>query len=133
MEFSRPEYYSGWLFPSPGHLPNPGIKPGSPTLQADSLPAEPPGKPKNSEVGSLSLLQWIFPIQELNRGLLHRRWTLYQLSYLSAILGVHWLVATSLFMWSSSLCPSVSSPPLIKILVTGLRAPQIKDDLKMLN
>ena len=45
MEFSRPEYWSGQLFPSPGDLPNSGIAPRSPTLQADSLPAEPPGKP----------------------------------------------------------------------------------------
>ena len=47
-----------WVaFPSPGDLPHPGIEPRSPTLQADSLPAEPPGKPKNTGVGSLSLLQ----------------------------------------------------------------------------
>ena len=39
MEFSRQEYWNGWLFPSPGDLPNPGIKPRSPTLQVDSLPA----------------------------------------------------------------------------------------------
>ena len=45
MEFSRQEYWSGLPFPSPGDLPNPGIKPGSPTLQADTLPSEPPGKP----------------------------------------------------------------------------------------
>ena len=50
-------------------------------LQVDSLPAEPPGKPKNTGVGSLSLLQWIFQTQELNRGLLHCRQILYQLSY----------------------------------------------------
>ena len=47
MEFSRPEYWSGWLFPSPGDLPNPGIKPRSFALQAGSLPAEPQGKPLN--------------------------------------------------------------------------------------
>ena len=46
-----------------------------------SLPSEPPGKPKNTGVSSLSLLQGIFPTQELNRGLLHCRWILYQLSY----------------------------------------------------
>ena len=45
MGFSRPEYWSGKPFPSPGDLPNPGIKPRSPALQVDSLPAEPPGKP----------------------------------------------------------------------------------------
>ena len=38
MEFSRQEYWSGLPFPSPGDLPNPGIKPGSPALQADALP-----------------------------------------------------------------------------------------------
>ena len=43
MGFSRQEYWSGQPFPSPGDLPNPGIKPGSPALQADSLPSEPPG------------------------------------------------------------------------------------------
>ena len=43
MEFSRPEYWSGQLFPSPGDVPNPGIEPMSPTLQEDSLPTEPPG------------------------------------------------------------------------------------------
>ena len=45
MEFSRQEYWSGLPFPSPGDLPNPGIKPRSPTLQADALLSEPPGKP----------------------------------------------------------------------------------------
>ena len=44
MEFSRQEYLSGLPFPSPGDLPNPGIEPGSPSLQADALPSEPPGK-----------------------------------------------------------------------------------------
>ena len=44
MEFSRQEYWSGLPFPSPGYLFNPGIKPSSPTLQADALPFEPPGK-----------------------------------------------------------------------------------------
>ena len=38
MEFSRQEYWSGLPFPSPGHLPDPGIEPGSPTLQIDALP-----------------------------------------------------------------------------------------------
>ena len=45
MEFSRPEYRSGWPFPSLGDLPYPGIEPRSPALQAGSLPAESPGKP----------------------------------------------------------------------------------------
>ena len=45
MGFSRQEYWSGLLFPSPGNLPDPGIKPRSSALQADALPSEPPGKP----------------------------------------------------------------------------------------
>ena len=45
MGFSRQEYWSGSPFPPPGDLLNPGIKPGSPTLQADALSSEPPGKP----------------------------------------------------------------------------------------
>ena len=71
-----------WIaFPSPGDLPNPGIEHRSPTLQADFLQVEPQGKPKNTGVGSLSLLQQIFQTQELNRAVLHCRWILYQLSY----------------------------------------------------
>ena len=81
MGFSRQEHWSGLPCPSPGDLPNPGIEPRSPILQADSLPAEPPGKPKNTGVSSLSLLQWIFLTQESNWGLLHCRWILYQQSY----------------------------------------------------
>ena len=46
MKFSRQEYWSVLTFPSPGDLSNPGIDLGSPALQADSLPSEPPGKPK---------------------------------------------------------------------------------------
>ena len=65
----------------PGDLPNTGIEPRSPTLQVDSLPAEPQGKTKSTGVGSLSLLQQIFLIQESNQGLLHCRQILYQLSY----------------------------------------------------
>ena len=52
LEFSGPECWSGYSFPSPGALPNPGIEPRSPALQVDSLPAEPQGKPKNTRVGS---------------------------------------------------------------------------------
>ena len=81
VQFSRPEYWSGQSFPSPEDLPNPGIKPTSPELQMDSLPAEPQGKPKNTGVGSLSLLQRIFLTQESNQGLLHYGQIIYQLSY----------------------------------------------------
>ena len=81
MEFSKPEYWSGHTFPSPGNLPNQGIEPRSSTLQEDSLPAKPQWKPKNTGVGSLSVLQRIFATQELNQGLLNCRWILYQLTY----------------------------------------------------
>ena len=50
------EYWSGYLFPSPGDLLDPRIEPKSPALQADSLPSDPPGKPENTGVYSLSLL-----------------------------------------------------------------------------
>ena len=49
------------------------MEPRAPALLADALPAEPPGKPKNTGVGSLSLLQQTFLIQESNQGLLHCR------------------------------------------------------------
>ena len=63
-----------WVaFPFSRGLPNPGIEPRSPALQADSLPAEPQGKPKNTGVGNLSLLQGIFLTQEPNWGLLRCR------------------------------------------------------------
>ena len=48
MGFSRQEYWSGVPFPSPGDLPDPGIEPRSPALQADALTSEPPGKPHDS-------------------------------------------------------------------------------------
>ena len=70
----------------PGDLPNAGIKPRF-DQQADSLPPEPPRKPKNTGVGSLSLLQGNFLTQELNWGLLNCRWILYQLSYLRSMQG----------------------------------------------
>ena len=50
MEFSRQEYWSGLPCPSPGDLPDPGIKPSSPAWQADSLPSEPPRKPLNGRL-----------------------------------------------------------------------------------
>jgi len=106
MEFSMHEHWSGLPCPPPGDLPNPGIKPRSPALQADSLPTEPPGKPKSKEWvawwaavygvaqswtrlkrlssssgSSLSLLQGIFPTQESNGGCLQCRLILYLLYY----------------------------------------------------
>ena len=79
--FSRKEYWSGLPCLPPGDLPDPRIEPGSPTLQADPLLSEPPGKPMNMGVGSQSLLQGIFLTQKSSWGLLHCRRILYQLSY----------------------------------------------------
>ena len=76
--------YSPWNSPGQntgGDFPTQGSNPGLPTLQMESWPVEPPGKPKNTGVDSLSLLQWIFLTQELNQNLLHCRQILYQLSY----------------------------------------------------
>ena len=53
MGFSRQEYWSGLPFPAPGDLPDPGIEPRSPTLQADALTSAPPGKPLNTRIPSL--------------------------------------------------------------------------------
>ena len=61
----------------------------SPTMQVDSLSSEPPGKPTNTGVGSLSLLQGIFPTQGSNRSLLDCRQILYQLSYQESPLIVY--------------------------------------------
>ena len=97
---SRQEYWSELPFPSPGDPPNPGIKPRSPTLQEDCLLAEPPGKPKNTGMGSLSLLQGIILTQKLNRGLLHCRRILYQLSQREAQEN-----------WSGLPIPSPADPP----------------------
>ena len=75
MESSTPEYWSEQPFPSPGDLPNPGIKPRSLALQADSSPAELPGKPKNTGVDSLSLSPGDLPDPGIELEIL------YQLSY----------------------------------------------------
>ena len=53
MGFSREEYWSGSPFPSPGDLPDPGIEPRSPALQADALTSEPPGKPQEEDMKPL--------------------------------------------------------------------------------
>jgi len=57
MGFSRQEYWSGLLFPSPGDLPDQGIEPGSPALEADTLASEPPGKPSKRPPNRSMLLQ----------------------------------------------------------------------------
>ena len=70
-KFSRQEYWSRLPFPTPADHPDPGIEHRYPALQAGCLVSEPPGKPKNTGAGSLSLLQGIFLTQESNWGLLY--------------------------------------------------------------
>ena len=84
MEFSRQENWSGLPWRPPRDLPNPNIEPRPSSLQANSLLSDPSGKPKNTGVGSLSLLHGNFPTQDLNWSLLHCRQFLYQLSYLGS-------------------------------------------------
>ena len=67
MGFSRQEYWSGLLFPSPGNLPDPGIEPRSPALRADTLTSEPPGKP-NSRHSPKSPLNMLLDRALLTRG-----------------------------------------------------------------
>ena len=71
-----------WVaFPFSRESSQPGIKPRSPALQADALPAEPQGKPTNTGAGSLSLFSGSSLTQASNQGFLHCRQILYQLSY----------------------------------------------------
>ena len=81
MEFSRQEYWSGLPFPSPGDLPDPGMEPLSPALQAEALPSEPPGKPINTKgVGGIKrvilllrivFIDWILLFQSSPMSLPH--------------------------------------------------------------
>ena len=73
------------------------------------LPVEPQGKPKNTGVGSLSLLQGIFPTQELNPGLRHCRWILYQLSYQEALSLTEILLLFNYFRGNKASCLSISA------------------------
>ena len=59
MGFPRQEYWSGLPFPLPGALPDPGMEPSSPALQAHSLPSEPPGKQRDREMGWSQRKDWL--------------------------------------------------------------------------
>jgi len=130
--------------PPPGDLPNPGIKSTPPTLQVDSLASEPPGKPKTTGMGSLSLHQGVFLTQELNWALLHCRWILYQLSHQGSQSSVLPTKKAIAMITSASLClrDSNSKPPVstffsfpgTKSFINRLLAPILcpKDFLKPL-
>ena len=81
MGYSRQEYWSGVPFPSPGDLPDPGIQPRSPALQAEALPTEPPGKPK--ECIDMVILTLTVIEMENTFGLLFLSSSLIQMSFKS--------------------------------------------------
>ena len=89
-----------WVaFPFSRGSSHPGITPRSPTLWEYSLPTEPQGQPKNTGVGSLSLLQQIFLTGELNWGLLYCRQILYQLSYQGSCLRIYIFTKVANKIW----------------------------------
>ena len=104
MGFCRQEYWNGLPYAPPGDLHNPGIEPRPPALHVDSLLSEPPGKPKNIGVGSLSHLQRIFLTQESNRCLLHCRRFLYHWATLETHVrkGIYYILSTMLATLSMS-------------------------------
>ena len=65
MWFSRQEYWNGLPFISPGDLPDPGIKPGSSALQADSLPSELPGKPLFLDISCNLMHLWSYKVEKI--------------------------------------------------------------------
>ena len=84
MEFSRQEYWSWLPFPYPGTLPNPGIEPRSPTLQADALPSEPPGNHYFFSIASskchlmcITLYRWYLEIIILIKNWDHTKYVLW--------------------------------------------------------
>ena len=95
-------------FPFSRHPPNPGIKPKSLTLWIDSLPAKPQRKPKNTRVGSLSLLQGIFLTQESNQGVLHCRWVFYELNYQGSPKNLKYILFKKKKMYILKRQPSIS-------------------------
>ena len=122
--------------PSSRGFPNPGIEPGSPTLKADSLPFEPPGKPKNTVVGGLSLLKGIFPTQEMNWGLLYCRRILYQMSYQGSLIFFHRITQkTVVSQWvmvkSYSSLQSRPSYDYCSELTVNLRYKNINSDIEV--
>ena len=86
-------------------------------MQADSLPDEPPEKPKNTGVGILSLLQQIFWTQVSNRGLLYYRWILYQLSYQ----GSPWSGEDLIFFWEEEGFVLIDVRLIYNMLVSGVQ------------
>ena len=97
MGFSRQEYWSGLPFSSPGDLPNPGIEPRSSALQADSLPAEPPGKPNYMKYNKMQRYQSIMNM--LQKEILRCSCRLLSLFQLVDFPGDGWQNAIRGFVW----------------------------------
>ena len=130
MELSRQKYWSGLPFPSPGDLPNPGIKPGSSTLRADYLPSEPPEESVNGKWKwkSLSRVQlFATPRTTQSMGILQARilewvalpfsrgssqpkdWT--QVSHIAGRFFTVWATRGAQEYWSGWSIPSPGDPP----------------------
>ena len=97
LEFSRQEYWSGLPFPSPGDLPDPGIKPGAPVLQVDSLPSEPLGKPPGKEDS----------VSSVHLNFLGNSFKIYKIN-ISVSLPVQYCVDPCRVPWSHQLCAQLS-------------------------
>ena len=97
LEFSRQEYWSGLPFPSPEDLPDPGIEPGAPVLQVDSLPSEPLGKPPGKEDS----------VSSVHLNFLGNSLKIYKIN-ISISLPVQYCVDPCRVPWSQQLCAQVS-------------------------
>ena len=113
MGFSRQEYWSGLSFPSPGDLPDLGIKSQSPTPQADCLPAEPPGSISSSNTVYSACSLWLLKLNVL-------WWKIADLGqeiFLNITSSLSWsLRQISSFLFRPSLSPSMSVLAMIRIL-----------------
>ena len=104
----------------PEDLPNPGFEPRPPALQVDFLPTEPLGNPKNTGMGSLSLLQWIFPTKESNQRLSRiLAWVAHPFSRVSSLLRdwtrVSCIVGGYFTSWATRENPKLSLKAVLRI------------------
>ena len=89
MRFSRQEYWSGLPVPSPGDLPDPGTKPRSPELQADSLPSEPPEKPTTPRRNTIYVTIQIYRLKN-------------QDFHITILISTHFLIFYTIYSFLSS-------------------------------